>query len=119
MVVSVIEKGLNKLKIDELDLLVAFFGNRNKVANILGVSRSRITKWYKTESPDTANNDKLSGLSYLLNLLLGHYQPETALKWFYANNLFLNYSKPVDLIKENRLNEIIGAARQDIAGSYA
>lgn len=119
MVMSALEEGLGKLKVNQLDLLVAFFGNRSEVARILGVSRSRITKWYKGESPDLINNDKLSGLNYLLNLLLGYYNPQTALDWFFGNNVFVNYSRPVDLIKENRISDIIAAARQDIAGSFA
>lgn len=119
MVVSVIEKGLNKLKIEELNLLVAFFGNRNKVANILGVSRSRVTNWYKGDNPDLINNDKLSGLNYILNLLLSYYQPETALQWFYGQNVLIGHARPIDLIKSNRMSEIIAALRQDIAGSYA
>lgn len=116
---KILEKGLNKIKNDELDLLEAFFGNQNQVAKILGVSRSRVSKWHKGESPDEINSEKISGLNYLMTLLLNHYLPETALKWLKGNNVFIGYARPLDMIMENKISEVISAARQDIAGSYA
>lgn len=116
---AVIEKDIRKIKEDELQLMEAVFGNKNKVAQVLGVSRSRVSKWAKGENPDEINKEKLSGLNYLLTILLNHYLPQTAMKWLMGNNGFLNNARPVDLIGKNRIQEVIEAARQDIAGSYA
>jgi transcriptional regulator with XRE-family HTH domain len=116
---ALLEKGIRKIKADELELMEAVFGNQNQVAQILGVSRSRVSKWHKGENPDGINNEKLSGLNYLLTILLNHYLPQTAIKWLNANNVFIGGARPIDLIKGNDLDRVISAAKQDIAGSYA
>lgn len=114
-----LEKGLRKVNNDQLELLEVFFGNQNKVAQILGVSRSRVSKWHKGENPDDINKEKISGLNYLMTLLLNHYLPETAKKWLNGSNPFIKNAKPIDLIYHNRIDEVIDAVKQDIAGSYA
>ncbi len=114
-----LEKSFSKIKSEEIDLLVRFFGNQNKLATTLGVDRTRITRWQSGVNPDEMNSEKISGLVYLLQLLFNHYNPETAMKWLQGNNLFVGNSRPLDLIRENRIFEVIAAARQDIAGSYA
>lgn len=116
---AVLEKGLRKINSDQLALLEAFFGNQSQVAKVLGVSRSRVSKWNKGENPDDINKEKISGLNYLMTLLLNHYLPETAQKWLYGLNPFLRDARPIDLINDNRIDEVIDAVRQDIAGSYA
>jgi hypothetical protein len=116
---ALLEKEIRKIKADELHLLAAVFGNQNKVAKVLGVSRSRVSKWIKGENPDDCNKEKLSGLTYLLTILLNHYLPPTAMKWLGGTNVFLHNARPLDLIKKNRVTEVIAAARQDIAGTYA
>lgn len=116
---NVLENSFNKIKDDEIKLLTCFFGNQNKLAVVLGVNRSRITRWQSGFNPDELNGEKISGLVYLLRLLFNHYNPETAMQWLQGNNVFVGNSRPLDLIRTNRIPEVIAAARQDIAGSYA
>lgn len=116
---AALEKEIKKIKEGELQLMETFFGNQSKVAQVLDVSRSRVSKWIKGENPDEINKEKLSGLNYLLTMLLNHYLPQTAMKWLTGNNGFLNNARPIDLIRKNKIHEVIEAARQDIAGSYA
>jgi hypothetical protein len=116
---STLEKSFNKIKNDEIELLINFFGNQNQVATVLGVDRTRITRWQRGINPDEINSEKITGLIYVLRLLFNHYYPETALKWLQGNNVFVGHARPIDLIRLNKIPEVIAAVRQDIAGSYA
>lgn len=114
-----LDQHLIKVQNAELNMLEDFFGNFSKVADVLNVSRSRVSKWNKGEKPDDINKEKIAGISYLLTILLNNYYPEVAFGWLYGSNPFINNRKPIDLLKLNKLSDVISAAKQSIAGSYA
>ncbi len=119
MTLAELYKPRERIKNAELILLEKLFGNKNKLAEVLNVNRSRISKWHKGESPDNINSEKIAGLNYLMTILLNNYYPETALKWLKGLNAHLNNRRPIELIKENEIEAVIKAARQSIAGSFA
>ena len=54
-------------------------GSQARVARLLGVSPSRVSRWLKTEEPDQANRRKLEGLEFVLGLKKGDTTPSKPL----------------------------------------
>lgn len=114
-----IAKKASTLRMAELEMLETVFGNQSKVAELLAVNRSRVSKWHKGEFPDDQNRLKLAAINYLLTILLSHMKPGTVMKWFNGINAHLNNQRPLDLLKQNKIPEVIDAAYQSAAGAYA
>jgi hypothetical protein len=94
-------------------------GGQSEVARILRVDRSRVTRWMADEMPDPQNQAKLDALEFVISRLLQHFYPETARKWLLGINAHLGNRRPIDLIGQNRVAEVIAAIEQDELGAYA
>jgi transcriptional regulator with XRE-family HTH domain len=103
-----------KLKALERDL-----GSQAEVARILGVSRSRVSRWLKDEQPDAVNRRKLEALEFVLARLRQTYEPDTAAKWLDGFNAHLGGRRPIDLVTAGRVAEVLTAVEADEAGAYA
>lgn len=103
----------------KLRRLIATFGGQSEVARLLGVHRSRISRWLAGEEPDAANMARLEGLEFVLARLLQHFAPATATKWLSGLNAHLGNRRPQDLILRNRVAEVIAAIEQADLDSYA
>ncbi len=107
---------LSKAKIRHLaDAL----GGQSEVARILRVDRSRVTRWMADETPDPHNQAKLDALEFVISRLLQHFYPDTARKWLLGVNAHLGNRRPIDLIAQNRVAEVVAAIEQDELGAYA
>ena len=51
--------------------------------------------------------------------LLNMYYPETALSWLHGHNAFIGNQRPIDLIRQGKLEEVLSAIQQEEAGGYA
>ena len=51
--------------------------------------------------------------------LLRTYKPSTAVKWLHGFNAHLGNRRPISLLKQGRVSEVIAAIEQHEAGSYA
>ena len=94
-------------------------GGQSEVARVLRVDRSRVTRWLSDETPDPQNQAKLDALEFVISRLLQHFYPETARKWLLGVNAHLGNRRPIDLIGQNRVAEVIAAIEQDELGAYA
>jgi transcriptional regulator with XRE-family HTH domain len=104
----------------ELRMLSEGFGNQARLAEVLDVHKSTITRWLKGEDmPDTANEEQIAALRYLAVRLLRLFRPEVAIDWLEGVNAFLRDQRPVDLIRNGRISEVLAAIEQTEAGSYA
>jgi hypothetical protein len=99
--------------------LAETLGGQSEVARILRVDRSRITRWLASDVPDPQNQAKLDALDFVVSRLLQHFHPETARKWLFGMNAHLGNRRPIDLIGQNRVAEVIAAIEQDELGAYA
>jgi|SRR5579862_1411312 len=108
-----------RLTAAKLDRLVRDLGGQSAVAEILGVHRSRISRWLAGEAPDAGHQARLDGLEFVLARLLQTFRPETTLKWLTGVNAHLGDRRPVDLIGRNRIAEVIAAVEQADVDSYA
>ena len=88
----------------ELQMLAERLGGRNRVAILLDVDRSRITRWLKRDMPDLKNQTKIDGLHYIMSRLLRRFKPATAQKWLLGINAFLGDQRPMDLIPARRIS---------------
>src|SRR3990167_4289329 len=84
-------------------------GGQAKLARLIGVSPSRISRWLQDEVPDAANQRKVEGVEFVLSRLLGVWERTTALKWLEGFNAHLGDRRPIDLIAMGRVAEGIEA----------
>lgn len=116
LTMEVLTEQLTRVK---LQRLIRELGGQSAVAGLLGVHRSRITRWLVGEEPDPRNRAKLDALEFVLARLLQTFSPTTARKWLGGINAHLGNRRPVDFIASNRVAEVIGAIEQADLDSYA
>ena len=104
---------------EKLRAVTKDLGSQARVARLLGVSPSRVSRWLRTEEPDAENRRKLEGVEFVLTRLLDLYQREAAIDWLLGLNGFLGYRRPIDLLASGRIAEVLGAIQADEAGSYS
>jgi hypothetical protein len=103
----------------KLKRLTADFGGQSEVARLLHVDRSRVSRWLGGEEPDPVNGARLEALEYVFTRLLRSYKPSTALKWLHGFNAHLGNRRPISLLRDGRVAEVIAAIEQHDIGSYA
>lgn len=94
-------------------------GGQAKLARLIGVSPSRVSRWLHDEVPDPENQRKVEGVEFVLSRLLARWRQETALKWLYGMNAHLHDHRPVDLLAQGRVAEVLGAIEAEETGAYA
>lgn len=103
----------------KLQAVTRDLGGQARVARILGVSPSRVSRWLRNEQPDPANRRKLDGLEFVLGRLLDLYERDTAIKWLQGFNAHLGDRRPIDLLATGRVSEVLAAIEQSETGAYA
>jgi hypothetical protein len=102
-----------------LSALVEDLGSQAKVAKVLEVDRSRVSRWLKSEDPDAENTQKVEGIEFVLARLLRLYDRETAIDWLSGFNAHLGGRRLIDMISRGRLPEVIAAVDADELGTFA
>lgn len=104
----------------DLSNLEAVFGSRSEVANILGVDKSQLTRWRKQTHPDRLNMSKIFGINFVISRLMENFRyPESAMKWLNGVNMHINNQRPVDLLRQNKIKEVLSAIDMYETGAYA
>lgn len=104
---------------DKLRAITEDLGSQARVARLLGVSPSRVSRWLRTEEPDPENRRKLEGVEFVLARLLSLYARDAAIEWLHGFNAHVGDRRPIDLLAQGRIAEVLGAIDADEAGSYA
>jgi hypothetical protein len=104
---------------EKLRAVTRDLGSQARVARLLGVSPSRVSRWLRTEEPDPENRRKLEGVEFVLARLLSLYRREAAIDWLQAVNPFLRNQRPIELLAEGRITDVLQAIDADEAGTYA
>jgi uncharacterized protein (DUF2384 family) len=89
------------------------------VAELLGVSRSRVTRWLQGAGIDPQNAERVDLLELVWSSLVRIYEPEVARAWLLGVNPLLGDRRPVDLVRAGRTEELMRAIRAERADSFA
>ncbi len=94
------------------------FSSDAELARLLGVDRSRISRWRQGDVPDPANADRVVGIDTVVELLSGFLDERSIPKWLYGINAHLGDRRPVDVLQSGRLSEVIAAIEAEKSGAY-
>jgi hypothetical protein len=89
------------------------------LARSLGVHRSAVVRWKRGEAPAARNWEQLVGLDTVVSLLEGFLEDTSIAKWLRGMNAHLADRRPIDLIRQGRLSEVIAAIEAEKAGAFA
>src|SRR5438128_1872031 len=103
----------------KVEALRADFRSAAALADMLGVSRSRVTRWLRGAGIDPLNAERVDLLELVWSSLLRLYERDAALSWLFGLNPNLGDRRPIDLVRSGRTEELMGAIRAERADSFA
>jgi hypothetical protein len=103
----------------KVEALTVDFRSAARLADLLGVSRSQVTRWLRGAGIDPLNAEKVDLLELVWSSVLRIYDREAALAWLFGVNPLLGDRRPVDLIRMGRAEELMRAIRAERADSFA
>lgn len=103
----------------KVEALRADFRSSARLADMLGVSRSQVTRWLRGAGIDPLNAERVDLLDLVWSALLRVYERDTALSWLFGVNPRLGDRRPIDLVRAGRAEELMRAIRAERADSFA
>jgi uncharacterized protein (DUF2384 family) len=103
----------------KVEALRVDFKSGAAVADLLGVSRSRVSRWLRGAGIDPLNAERVDLLELVWSNLLRLYDPETARSWLFGLNPTLGDRRPIDLIRAGKAEELMRAIRAERVDSFA
>ena len=103
----------------KVEALRADFRTGARLADMLGVSRSQVTRWLRGAGIDPLNAEKIDLLDLVWSNLLRLYPRDAALAWLFEINPRLGDRRPIDLIRAGRAEELMRAIRAERSDSFA
>ncbi len=102
----------------KVEALRVDFRSAAKLADMLGVSRSQVTRWLHGAGIDPLNAEKVDLLELVWANLLRLYEREAALAWLFGVNPLLGDRRPIDLIRTGRAEELMRAIRAERSDTF-
>lgn len=102
----------------KVEALRVDFRSAAKLADMLGVSRSQVTRWLRGAGIDPLNAEKVDLLELVWSNLLRIYEREAALAWLFGVNPLLGDRRPIDLIRLGRAEELMKAIRAERSDTF-
>jgi uncharacterized protein (DUF2384 family) len=103
----------------KVEALRADFRSAAQLADMLGVSRSQVTRWLRGAGIDPLNAERVDLLELVWSSLLRLYNKEAALSWLFGINPRLGDRRPIDLVRAGRAEELMRAIRAERSDSFA
>jgi hypothetical protein len=103
----------------KIEALRADFRSAAQLADLLGVSRSQVTRWLQGAGIDPLNAEKVDLLELVWSNVLRLYERDAALAWLFGVNPLLGDRRPIDLIRLGRAEELMRAIRAERSDSFA
>jgi uncharacterized protein (DUF2384 family) len=103
----------------KVEALRADFRSAAQLADMLGVSRSQVTRWLRGAGIDPLNAERVDLLELVWSSLLRLYDKDAALAWLFGVNPQLGDRRPIDLLRAGRTEELMRAIRAERADSFA
>jgi small subunit ribosomal protein S16 len=101
------------------DFVRRAFASDAAMARALNVDRSRIGRWRKGESTDATVVERLVAVDATIELLTGFLDDRSIPKWLSGTNAHLGDRRPIDVLTQGRLSEVIAAIEAEKSGAYA
>jgi uncharacterized protein (DUF2384 family) len=95
------------------------FRTGSALADLIGVSRSQVTRWLGGAGIDPLNAEKIDLLELVWSNLLRLYDAETARAWLLGLNPHLGDRRPIDVIRAGRIEDLMRAIRAERADAFA
>ena len=95
------------------------FRTAARLADLLGVDRSQVTRWLRGAGIDPLNAEKVDLLELVWASLLRIYERDAALAWLEGMNPTLGDRRPIDLIRLGRTEELMRAIRAERSDAFA
>jgi uncharacterized protein (DUF2384 family) len=102
----------------KVEALRVDFRSAARLADMLGVSRSQVTRWLRGAGIDPLNAERVDLLEMVWANLLRLYERDAALAWLFGVNPLLNDRRPIDLIRMGRAEELMRAIRAERSDSF-
>jgi len=103
----------------KVEALRVDFRSAARLADLLGVSRSQVTRWLRGAGIDPVNAEKVDLLELVWSNILRLYERDAALAWLFGVNPQLGDRRPIDLIRLGRAEELMRAIRAERSDSFA
>jgi uncharacterized protein (DUF2384 family) len=112
-------EGMPVATAQKVEALRVDFRTSAAVADMLGVSRSQVTRWLRGAGIDPLNAEKVDLLELVWSNLLRIYDRDAALAWLFGVNPQLGDRRPIDLVRAGRAEELMRAIRAERSDSFA
>jgi predicted transcriptional regulator len=95
-------------------------GLQNKdIANIVDVSTATVSRWSQGKAtPELRTQTIIADLRYVVERLRDFYTPDETRLWLHSRHQLLNGERAIDLIYQNRMEEVLAAIERMDAGGY-
>ena len=103
----------------KVEALTEDFRSAARLADLLGVNRSQVTRWLRGAGIDPLNAERVDLLELVWSNLLRLYEREAALAWLVGMNPTLGDRRPIDLIRLGRTEELMRAIRAERSDAFA
>jgi transcriptional regulator with XRE-family HTH domain len=103
----------------KVKVLSVDFRSSARLADLLGVSRSQVTRWLRGAGIDPLNAEKVDLLELVWSNVLRIYDRDAALALLFGVNPLLSDRRPVDLIRQGRTEELMRAIRAERSDTFA
>lgn len=103
----------------KVKVLSVDFRSSARLADLLGVSRSQVTRWLRGAGIDPLNAEKVDLLELVWSNVLRIYERDAALSWLFGVNPLLGDRRPVDLIRQGRTEDLMRAIRAERSDTFA
>ena len=89
------------------------------IANFVNVSRPTVSRWSSgISTPPIRTQTIIADLRYVVDRLSDLYAPDEIRLWLYAKQPLLNHQRAVDLILDDRSEEVLTLIERLDAGAY-
>ncbi len=89
------------------------------IANIADVSAATVSRWRTGKAtPQPRTQLVISDLRYVVDRLADIYTPDETRIWLYSRNALLGGERAIDLINQNRTEEVLAAIERMDAGAF-
>jgi transcriptional regulator with XRE-family HTH domain len=103
----------------KVEALSRDFRSQRRLADALGVSPAQVSRWKRGQGIDPDNAERLDLLELVMSALMRMYRPETVEDWLFGLNPLRRDRRPIDVIRQGRVEELLAAIRQEQADSFA